>query len=93
MAHIPEALLQLGKITANNCEVSFGVRENLSVPLHTHLTDNYVLVSDGTLYLTQDGVERAVSAGEWCNIPANCEHAERFVEKTSVVVFWVTTET
>lgn len=89
MAHLPEALLKLGKITAENCEVTVGIRENLSVPPHSHATDNYVLVSAGTLYLTQDGIERAVSAGEWCVIPAGSEHAERFVEKTSVVVFWV----
>lgn len=89
MGHIPEALRALGKITADNCEVTFGVRENLSVPSHSHGTDNYVLVSAGTLYLMQEGVERSVSAGEWCAIPAGSIHAERFVEKTSVVVFWV----
>lgn len=89
MGHLPEALLNIGKISAENCDVTCGIRENLSVPAHTHPTDNYVLVSAGTLFLTLDGKEKAVSAGEWGIIPAGTEHAERFVEKTSVIVFWV----
>lgn len=89
MGHLPEALCALGKISAANCEVTVGIRENLSVPPHQHPTDNHVLVSAGTLYLTQNGKETAVGAGEWCFIPAGTEHAERFVEKTSVVVFWL----
>lgn len=89
MTHIPQALLDLGKLTTNNCEVSLATRENLTSALHTHDTTNYVLVSAGCLYLTMDGVERAVADGEWCMIPAGSEHAERFAEKTSVLVFWV----
>lgn len=89
MSHIPEALLALGKITTEACDVSVGVREHLSVPAHTHPSTNHVLVAEGVLYLTLDGVERAVHAGQWCCIPAQAEHAERFVEKTSVIVFWV----
>lgn len=47
------------------------------------------MVSEGTLYLTLEGVETPVRAGDWCTIPAGAEHAERFEEATSVVVFWV----
>lgn len=89
MAHIPQALLDLGKLNFENCEVSVATRENLSSPLHTHPTTNYVLVSAGCLYLTLDGTERPIASGEWCMIPAGSEHAERFAEKTSVLVFWV----
>ena len=89
MAHIPEALLALGKISEENCDVSVGIRENISTPLHSHPTTNYVTVSEGTLYLTLDGVERPVRPGQWCSIPAGAEHAERFAGKTSVIVFWV----
>lgn len=89
MAHIPAALLALGKLSADNCDVSVATRENISAPPHTHPTTNYVLVCAGTLYLTRGGIERTISAGQWCEIPAGCEHAERFAEKTSVVVFWV----
>ncbi len=89
MAHIPEALLGLGKISDDNCDVTVATRENISTPLHTHPTTNYVTVTEGTLYLTLDGVERPVPAGEWCVIPAGAEHAERFTDKTSVIVFWV----
>lgn len=89
MAHLPEILLGIGKISADNCEVTCGIRENLSVPSHTHATDNYVLICEGVLYLTLDGQEKTVTTGEWCMIPAGTEHAERFVEKTSVIVFWL----
>ncbi|MBI3286129.1 MAG: cupin domain-containing protein [Burkholderiales bacterium] len=89
MAHIPAALLTLGKISSEFCDVSVATRENLCTPAHTHPSTNYVLVSAGTLYLTLDGMERAVTAGEWCVIAAGAEHAERFEEATSVLVFWL----
>jgi quercetin dioxygenase-like cupin family protein len=39
-----------------------------------------------------DGAEQAVHHGEWRTIPAGVEHAERFEEETSVVVFWLKQE-
>jgi quercetin dioxygenase-like cupin family protein len=89
MAHIPDPLQALGKICGEQCDVTVGTRAHFSTPPHSHPTHNHVLVSEGTLYLTQDGIERAVTAGQWCSIPAGSEHAERFVETTSVIVFWV----
>ena len=89
MAHIPDALLTLGKISGERCDVTVATRENQSNALHTHPTTNYVLVSAGTLYLTLEGIEQPIHSGEWCVIPAGAEHAERFEEKTSVLVFWV----
>lgn len=89
MAHIPDDLLNLRKIVGENCDVTFATRENTSTSSHTHPTTNYVIVSEGILFLTLDGIERTVLPGEWCVIPAGSEHAERFVDKTSVVVFWV----
>ena len=89
MAHLPPALLALGKLSTDTCDVRFGTREQLQVPPHSHPTHNHVVVTEGTLYLTLDGVERAIRPGDWCSIPAGTEHAERFEEKTSVVVFWV----
>ena len=89
MAHVPQALLALGKIVGAGCDVTVATRENLQVPEHTHPTTNYVTVTEGVLYLTLDGVERPVVPGDWCCIPAGAPHAERFVDKTSVVVLWV----
>lgn len=88
MNSIPAALLQLGRINGDSCDVTVGTRANLSVPPHSHDTHNYVQVCSGVLYLTLDGVERAIGAGQWCDIPAGAEHAERFVEETTVMVFW-----
>ena len=89
MAHIPAPLLALGKLSSEAGDVTVATRENISTAIHTHPTTNYVTVTEGALYLTLDGVEQVVQAGEWCVIPAHAEHAERFVEKTSVVVFWI----
>ncbi len=89
MAHVPAALLGLGKLSGEYGDVTVGTRENLSTPMHTHPTTNYVTVTEGILYLTLDGIERAVGPGEWCTIPAHAEHSERFEGKTSVIVFWV----
>jgi len=89
MAHIPEALLGLGKIHGDPCDVTVATRENSRTPPHVHQTNNYVMVSEGVLYLTLEGIERNVCAGEWCLIPAGAEHAERFAARTSVIVFWV----
>lgn len=89
MAHIPTPLLDLRKLSSEAGDVTVATRENVSIPVHTHPTTNYVTVTEGTLYLTLHGAEREVRPGEWCTIPAHAEHAERFVEKTSVVVFWI----
>lgn len=89
MSHIPPALLGLGKLSSEAGDVTVATRENVSTPMHTHASTNYVTVTEGILYLTLNGVEQAVRPGEWCTIPAHAEHAERFVEKTSVVVFWI----
>jgi quercetin dioxygenase-like cupin family protein len=89
MAHIPAALLDLGKLSSGAGDVTVATRKDVSTPLHTHPTTNYVTVTEGILYLTLNGAEQAVRPGEWCTIPANAEHAERFVEQTSVVVFWI----
>lgn len=89
MAHIPDALLGLGKIKSDKCDVTVAIREASSTPTHIHPTTNYVMVNEGILYLTLDGIERKICTGEWCLIPAGTEHAERFAAKTSVIVFWI----
>ena len=89
MAHIPASLLALAKVTSETCDITFGTREHQQTPLHSHPTTNHVVVTEGTLYLTLDRVETAVRAGDWCTIPSDKEHAERFEGTTSVVVFWV----
>ena len=89
MAHIPDALLGLGRIHGASCDVTVATRENTSTPTHTHPTANHVLVTEGVLYLTLDGIEREIGAGEWCLVPAGAEHAERFAARTSVIVFWL----
>jgi quercetin dioxygenase-like cupin family protein len=87
--HAPEALTALGRITSERCDVTVVTREPMVVPPHAHDTTNHVLVTEGCLWLTMGGAERPVHAGDWCCIPAGTEHAERFAERTSAVVFWL----
>ena len=87
--HAPDALTALGRIKGEHCDVTVVTREPMSVPAHTHDTTNHVLVTEGCLWITLNGTERAVRPGEWSCIPAGVEHAERFEERSSVVVFWV----
>lgn len=89
MAHIPQALLDLGKFSSDQGDVTVATRERISTAPHTHPTTNYVMVTEGVLYLTLNGVEQTLRPGAWCTIPAGAEHAERFEEKTSVIVFWI----
>ncbi len=89
MAFLPDAIAKLGKIENEVCDVTCATREELFVDTHTHETTNYGVVTEGTLYLTLKGEEQAYRTGDWFCIPANAEHAERFKEKTSLVVFWL----
>lgn len=75
MAFIPEALLNIGKIEGSSCNVTTGTCENLFVDLHTHDTTNHVTVTEGKLFLTLNGEEKAYNKGDWITIPAHAEHA------------------
>ena len=45
MAHIPAALLALGKLSTAICDVTFGTRERLQVPTHSHPTRNHAPIA------------------------------------------------
>ncbi|HQU89005.1 MAG TPA: cupin domain-containing protein [Denitromonas sp.] len=87
--HAPDALTALGRISSEACDVTVVTREIMQVPPHSHDTTNHVLVTEGCLWLTMAGIEQPVRPGQWCCIPAGTEHAERFAERTSAVVFWL----
>ena len=89
MAHLPDALKDVGKVTSEVCDITFGTKSPCEVPTHTHPTTNYGVITEGTLYLTMDGKEKAYHSGDWFCVPAQTDHAERFEEDTSVVVFWL----
>lgn len=89
MAHLPQALKMIGKVSSEFCDVTFGTKPPCNLASHTHPTTNYGVITQGTLYLTQGGEEKAYGCGDWFHVPAGEEHAERFEEDTSVVVFWV----
>ena len=87
--HAPQALTDFGRIHGDGCDVTVVTRQPMQVPPHAHPTTNHVLVTEGALFLMMEGHEHVVRKGEWCVIPANVEHAERFEEKTSAVIFWL----
>lgn len=87
--HAPDALIALGRLPSERCDVTVVKRDPGAAPLHTHAETLHVLVTEGCLWLTLDGVERPVRPGEWCCVPAGTEHTERYAEPTSAVVFWL----
>ncbi len=89
MAHLPDAIRQLAKVETEHCDVSFGTREPCTVAEHTHETTNYGTITEGCLFLTLNGEERAYGKGDWFHVPADAPHIERFEQTTSVVVFWI----
>ncbi len=58
------------------------------IPTHTHVTDNYGVITKGELILTMgDKVER-VGIGQWYHVPANIEHSAIFEVETDEIEFW-----
>ena len=86
---MPQALKEIGKVSSDIIDITFGTKQPCFVPDHTHPTTNYGVVTEGALYLTLGGEEKAYKMGDWFHVPAEAEHAERFEEDTSVVVFWL----
>jgi len=77
------------ELRAEGCRVLFAsYAAGERVAAHRHDTDNHGLVSAGGLFLTLDGVERHVPAGDWYHVPRQAEHAARFESDTAMIEFW-----
>jgi quercetin dioxygenase-like cupin family protein len=59
-----------------------------AIAAHTHETENVGIITKGSLLLVLDGKESKYEFGDWYHVPANAEHAARFEEESSEIVFW-----
>ena len=56
--------------------VNTSARPNLVVPNHCHDFDAKVMVLGGEITITRDNTPVTFRAGQWCEVPAGCMHAE-----------------
>lgn len=77
------------KLAADNCDVLFAsYPAGTSIPPHQHDTDNYGVITKGSLKLTMGDESTIVKTGEWYHVPAGIEHAAEFTEETDEIEFW-----
>ena len=98
MSHFPLQLRNLPKfdgpfdahkLTADGCFVLFAsYPAGISIPPHTHETDNVGVITQGELILSINGAEQRFGVGSWYHVPANLIHAARFDVPTSEIEFW-----
>lgn len=77
------------KLAAKDSDVLFAsYPAGTRIPLHTHDTDNYGVITRGELILTLDGKVRRFAVGDWYHVPAFAEHAAEFEQETDEIEFW-----
>ncbi len=81
------------RLAAEGADVLFAsYPAGTTIPLHTHDTDNYGVITRGELILSKgDSIER-VGVGQWYQVRAFEEHAARFEVDTDEIEFWFTPE-
>jgi len=77
------------KLDAKGADVLFASYPGgTSIPLHSHKTDNYGVITRGELILSMNGEVAIIGVGEWYHVPANVEHSARFETETDEIEFW-----
>lgn len=62
------------------------VAANVVNTVHAHNFDVRLMVLEGELTVTRDGVPKTCRAGDVFTLQANCEHAERYGKDGGVVL-------
>ncbi|CAM3482283.1 MULTISPECIES: cupin domain-containing protein [Pseudoalteromonas] len=82
------------KLEAKDSDVLFAsYPAGTEIPLHTHDTDNYGVITKGELILTMGGKTEKIGLGQWYHVPAHVEHSARFEVETDEIEFWFTKNT
>lgn len=82
------------KLAASGADILFAsYPAGTEIPAHQHATDNYGVITKGSLLLTMNGVTESFVVGDWYHVPAGAEHAARFPEETDEIEFWFTVDT
>jgi mannose-6-phosphate isomerase-like protein (cupin superfamily) len=77
------------RLQAHCCDVLFAsYPAGTSVEPHTHTTENWGVVTKGTLVIVVGGIESRVGPGRWYHVPARAEHSARFDVDTETIEFW-----
>ncbi|MCL2151406.1 MAG: cupin domain-containing protein [Oscillospiraceae bacterium] len=62
-------------ITSENISVSeFEFRETIDLPIHSHNSEQTTIVVEGEMTIRYGTIEKKMSAGDACIIPANIPH-------------------
>ena len=96
--HYPDRIRQLPifdgrfdayKLAAQGADVLFAsYPAGTSIPMHTHDTDNYGVITRGELILTSNGRTERYGVGDWYHVAAHQEHAALFEVVTDEIEFW-----
>lgn len=97
MSSFPEPIDRLPRLAgpldarwleARGCRVIFAsYRAQERIPVCHHSSESVGVVTQGEMWLTLQGVERPIRAGQWYHIPRLAPHAVRFGTMTATVEF------
>ena len=77
------------KLKAEGSDVLFASYPcGTSIPPHSHITDNYGVITRGQLILTLNGNTQLIKPGEWYHVPPNTVHSAVFEVDTDEIEFW-----
>ena len=77
------------RLQADNCDVLFAsYPAGTKIPLHSHTTENYGVITKGELILFMHDTHTRFGVGDWYHVPANTEHAATFDSETDEIEFW-----
>ena len=81
------------RLRADRCDVLFAMYPaGTTLEPHSHPTENWGVVTRGELFLEIGGDERRYVTGQWYHIPADAQHAARFLVDTEQIEFWFADE-
>jgi quercetin dioxygenase-like cupin family protein len=77
------------RLRAKSCDVLFATYPaGTRIEPHTHPSDNWGVVTKGSIILTVDGVEQRLGPGDWYHVPPKTLHAARCEVDTEQIEFW-----
>lgn len=77
------------RLRADECDVLFAsYPAGTVIEPHQHETENWGLITKGTLTLIMGSEEQIFDVGEWYHVPAHTVHAARFAKDTAEIEFW-----
>lgn len=80
------------KLAAEGADVLFAsYPAGTTIPVHSHDSDNYGVITRGELILIKGGETRRYGVGDWYHVAPHEPHEARFDVETDEVEFWFAT--